>query len=292
MKYHQEARTRLLSSVSRMLPLKLRRELLFLRRHHYWLPRQPETFSEKIQWRIIHDRRDLIAVGGDKLRMKEYARQHSAEVLIPETLWVGESLEGILDYDWSCDWVLKPITGSGHAAFGSGTLRGSGITADCVDRWPYRALEFKGEWAYGQADKGFFLERRIEMPGGVLPTDLKFFVFDGRVRLIYYSTPRNERESHRFYSPAWDVCNFRRPDVECADPVDPPGNLSRLIAIAETIGREYDFIRVDLYNTDSGVYFGELTPYPAAGLRRFSPRSADLELGSYWNLPSDVSANK
>jgi len=266
-------------------PRPVQRHILFAIKHGYLLPRKPTTFSEKIQWRILNDRRDLIAVGGDKLRMKEYAAAKAPGVHIPETIWTGPDVSVVHDVDWDCDWVLKPISGSGESFFGSGSMKSSRLSIRSLERWTHDAPEERGEWAYEVARRGYLLERRIPTPDGMPPNDLKFYVFAGRVRAIYWSSPRSLGETHRFYSPTWQALTMRRRDVPLAPVVEPPANLREMVRLAEKLGEAYDFIRVDLFGVEDKIYFGELTPYPAGGLRRFSPADADRELGSYWRLP-------
>lgn len=62
-----------------------------------------------------------------------------------------------------------------------------------------------------------------------------------------------------------------------------------MIAIARDIGRDYDFIRVDLYEALGKIYFGEITPYPTGGLAKYNDPEFDRMLGSYWRLPKNAS---
>ena len=64
-----------------------------------------------------------------------------------------------------------------------------------------------------------------------------------------------------------------------------PAQLTEMIAIAEQIATGFDFLRVDLYNTDGQVWFGETTAYPMGGFGRYSPPGFDFDLGRWWNLP-------
>jgi hypothetical protein len=57
-----------------------------------------------------------------------------------------------------------------------------------------------------------------------------------------------------------------------------------MIASARELGRGWDFIRADFYDTGERLYFGELTPCPGAGLDRFRPKEFDRYLGERWNL--------
>lgn len=270
----------------RFLPLKLRRNALFLLRQGRLLPRQPQTFSEKIQWRILYDRRPLIAVGGDKIEMKEHAKRSSPRVLIPETLWNGIDLVEVYEKDWGCEWVLKPISGSGYALFGSGSLASSGVDLTEIAKWRYAdSFTLYGEWAYGQARPGYLIERRIETDTGLSPNDVRLFVFNGRVKILQIDSPRINEVRRRFYTPEWEALPFQQGGKRLADVQPRPDLLDEMISIAEEIGRQYDFIRVDLYETQGKLYFGEITPYPTGGLGKYNDVAFDRVLGDYWELP-------
>ncbi|MHC5559699.1 ATP-grasp fold amidoligase family protein [Kocuria sp. U4B] len=269
-----------------MIPLPVRRQLFYLYRHHRFLSRTPRTFTEKIQWRIIHDRRDIIAVGGDKVSMKEHVAALGLDLEIPRTLWQGEDLRSVQDRDWGCAWVLKPVAGSGYAAFGAGSLRESGIDLEEVEGWrPQDAYEVYGEWHYSRARPGFLIEERIPTRDGASPNDYRFFVFDGRVHVAQIDTPRVEKVQRRFYSRDWTPLDARQGGAALAEPVPAPATLERMVRIAERIGMDYDFIRVDLYDADGTIWFGELTPSPAGGLAPFDPVEFDEQLGRLWQLP-------
>lgn len=267
------------------LPIEQRRKILYKKWVGHPLPDQPSAFTEKIQWRIIKDRRELIARGGDKLSMKLHASVADPKVLIPETLWFGENLEDIYERDFGVDWVLKPITGSGHNAFGSGSMKASGIDLDTVRAWNAETLsDVHGEWAYSQARPGFLIEKRIETADGESPNDYRFFVFRGEVKMIQIDTPRTSTVYRRFYRPDWTPLEVRQGGKPLADAVHEPSELPLLIEAAGRIGADFDFIRVDLYTALGQIYFGEITPYPTGGLAPFSDPAFDEELGSYWHL--------
>lgn len=269
------------------LPLTLRRNALYFRHTKRFIPRTPQSFREKIQWRILNDRRDIIADGGDKLAMKAHAERSNSGVIIPETIWHGEDLADIYDTDWGCEWVLKPITGSGFVAFGSGSMKESGVDLDEVKTWRHEDIyRILGEWAYGQAAPGYLLERKIDTPKGESPNDYRFFVFDGEVKLVQIDTPRFSRVQRRFYTPDWTPLEVRQGHTDLAPPIPAPSSLQTMLEAASSVGREYDFIRVDLYDVEGNIYFGEITPYPAGGVVPFNDREFDLWLGSQWTLPT------
>ncbi|QDC15948.1 ATP-grasp fold amidoligase family protein [Rhodococcus ruber] len=274
-------------NVLAVLPIRQRRKALYRYKMGRPLSDNPRKFTEKIQWRIILDRRELISRGGDKLAMKMHTAVADPEILIPETLWFGTDLDSVYNRDWGTDWVLKPIGGSGHTVFGAGSLRESGVDLEAVRRWKVDAQpRLYGEWAYKHARPGYLIEKRIETARGESPNDLRFFVFDGAVRVIQVDSPRTRVVHRRFYTPEWvplDV-NQGRGKV-LADPVPAPEKLSDMIKHASRIGAGFDFIRVDLYEALGKIYFGEITPYPAGGTDPYTDVSFDEQLGSYWTLP-------
>ncbi|WP_311053127.1 ATP-grasp fold amidoligase family protein [Rhodococcus qingshengii] len=252
------------------------------------LPRKPSRFTEKIQWRIIRDRRELISRCGDKLAMKMHAAVTDPDILIPETLWFGTDLKSVYNRDWGTDWVLKPIGGSGYTVFGSGSLRESGVDLDAVGTWKVDAqARLYGEWTYKHARPGYLIEKRIETAQGESPNDLRFFVFDGAVRVIQVDSPRTSVVHRRFYTPDWVPLDVNQGKGKVlADPVPAPERLSDMIKHASRIGADFDFIRVDLYEALGKIYFGEITPYPAGGTDPYTDDAFDEQLGSYWTLPA------
>lgn len=251
--------------------------------------RRPRTFNEKVNWRILYDRRDRIVAACDKLRMKEMARAAypGADLRIPETYWYGADLREAPDLAALPPWVLKPNHSSGHVLFGPD----AGTDVDTLlrrtrDWWTRTPLEL-GEWGYSQARPLLLVEERIPTADGLPPADYKFFVFDGRVELIQVNRGRFGKQTATFLDTAWNRLPVRWRIFPVAD--EPrPAELEKMLEIAAILGTGWDFIRVDLYAVDGAVWFGEYTPYPGGGLLRYKPRRFDKEQGLHWELPTDV----
>jgi TupA-like ATPgrasp len=139
----------------------------------------------------------------------------------------------------------------------------------------------RGEWVYSQAERLLLLEEFLG--SGDPPADHKFLVFGGRVALVQVDTDRFGDRRRRLYTRDWTPVDVDE-DVAPGPVGPPPASLPRMLAVAEALGRDLDFIRVDLYDVDGEVWFSELTPYPGGGLDRFDP-ALDSWLGSLWQLP-------
>jgi hypothetical protein len=268
------------------LPARLERQLLFAYYNHK-LPHftRPATFSDKVNWRILNDRRPLLEWTCDKMAMKEYASAAGAAGLhVPHTYWSGSDIGELRDVDLPEHWVLKPNHRSGLIHFGSDKTDLSALAAK-TRTWlePFEASAMH-EWAYAKARPLFLVEELLGPPGAP-PPDYKIFVFDGKAELIEMVN-RYDGNQQRLYWPDWTPLEVLYGPQAIAPVAPPPAHLDRLLDIAQLLGQPFDFIRVDLYDVVGSIVFGELTPYPCGGLERFRPASFDLELGAKWQLPA------
>jgi hypothetical protein len=267
------------------LPAGVERRLLFAY-HNRKLAHfgRPATFSDKVNWRILNDRRPLLELTCDKLAMKDYASQAELEDLrVPHTVWSGSSICDLQAVKLPDHWVLKPNHRSGLIHFGHGQADHrelSTVTATWLDTFESSKMR---EWAYSRARPMLLVEELLGPPGSP-PPDYKFFVFHGKVELVEMVN-RYIGNQQRLYRADWSPLDVLYGPQEMAPVAPPPENLDRMLAIAQRLGYPFDFIRIDLYDVDGVVVFGELTPYPCGGLERFIPASFDIELGEKWQLP-------
>ncbi|MGY1722932.1 ATP-grasp fold amidoligase family protein [Blastococcus sp. SYSU DS0533] len=273
--------------VAGLLPPAARRRYLYLAGHRQ-LPdlRDPRTFSEKVNWRILCDRRPELAWTCDKLAMKDHALRlrEEAGVAVPETLWAGDDLAAVAGRAFGRPWVLKPNHRSGLVRFGAASDVVDASTVAATRDWLRDDQSvLLGEWAYGQARRLLVVEEAIG--GGVPLDDYKFFVFDGRVAVVQVDRNRFTGDHTRtFYTPDWQPVPVQVV-VPSGPPTEAPADLAAMLHAAQVLGRSFDFMRVDLYSAGGAIWFGELTPYPGGGVMPFEPASVDAWLGSRWTLP-------
>ncbi len=272
------------ASLLGVLPSPVRRTLLYQQATGHLPPLlRPRTFTEKLNWRITLDRRDLLAPTCDKLAMKEHARRLAPGLVrVPETLWSGTDVAGLADVDLPAHWVLKPNHSCIRRCFGHGPADVAELrrrTTGWVGEQYWRKSE---EWAYRRARPCLLVEEFVGR-SGVVPADLKVLVVGGEPRLVELHTGRGDSHRTRVYSPEWEPLPWTigyRPGPDA----DPPERLDDLLKAATALADGFDMLRVDCYEVDGELWFGELTPYPGAGL---SPLEPDLDawLGQTWTLP-------
>ncbi|MGP4031782.1 ATP-grasp fold amidoligase family protein [Pseudarthrobacter sp. 1C304] len=275
----------------RLTPIRLRRSILFFKAHKRIMRlNSPKTFNEKVNWRILNDRRPALMWTCDKVQMKSNVARIDSNVLIPKTLWQGTDLRELNDRTFPERWILKANHRSQCVYIGKGRPDFS-LLEKATKSWmqSFQAANL-GEWAYTVATPSFLLEEWIG-DGDIAPTDYKFFVFNGVVRMIQVDEDRFQDHKMSLFDRDWNNLAASKDLWGQTSGTVRPDHLDQMIRIAEVIGSQFDFMRIDLFDTPNGIYFGETTPYPGGGLSPFTPRSFDVELGTYWDLPDPSNAS-
>jgi hypothetical protein len=114
------------------------------------------------------------------------------------------------------------------------------------------------------------------------PPDYKFFVFHGTPAVVVVDENRFAGHTSTMLTPDWEPFAVDNRFGAAAALPSRPAGYDRMLEVAATLGKEFDFVRVDLYGVDGHVYFGELTHYPGGGLVRIRPRAFDRALGELW----------
>lgn len=268
-----------------LLPLSTHRSILYAKTHRRW-PNltNPRLFSEKVNWRIVNDRRPLLEWTCDKLAMKEHLAD-APHVHVPETFWSGTDLADLADRPLPDRWVMKPNHRSGVVHIGGGRAPSLAELHHLTKGWlkPVQS-DGLGEWAYSRAQRAILVEEWIG-DGDQPPEDYKYFTFGGEPLLVEVHTNRYVGHRCNFYrTPDWTPVDITG-GYPSGTPNPRPRLLEEMLGAAAKIGECFDFMRVDLYATSRGVVLGETTPYPGGGRQRFLPVSYDAELGEAWELP-------
>lgn len=274
------------------------------RRRIRFLLREPATLNEKIQYRMIFDRRDVLTQLVDKYHVRSYVTERLGVGHLPELYAVAESPDAI---DWAAlppRFVLKATHGCGATILvderadpnvqlpSFDPRRPWGVTARIHPRqfirtegaavlmeawlaanyWRYHGIT---EWAYKNVTPRIIIEELLDAGDGRTPADHKLWCVNGRVMFLTVDD-RNGRATRSVHLPDWSATGAHSVVDEFALPsVLPPSpaNLLDLIGVAERLSADLDFLRVDLYNINGSVIVGELTVYPTGGTGRYAPQS-------------------
>jgi hypothetical protein len=248
--------------------------------------KHPTTFNEKVAWRKLYQHNPQFRVFSDKVAVKaEIARLIGKRYLI-ETLWTGDSAEDIPFDELVPPYVVKVNHKSGGIVFvrTAQDVNRKSIVESMRNQLAIQHGRRLREWSYLEIPPMVIIERMVQMPNDDLPDEYKFFVYHGRAHFIQFGCDRARGLKLNFYDREWNLLLAKLRYPHTSRPVSRPENLRELIELAETIGAQFDFVRVDLYSPPQGILFSEVTFYPNAGLEAFFPEEWDTKFGEPWQI--------
>ena len=278
---------------------------------------RPRSFDQRLRYKMVRDRRPILADFADKLRAKDIiSRSVGSRYAVPTIVQYDDASQ-IREQDLPNAFAMKVSHASGGVV-----LVGPDAPAEAELPSPGRfhtrhrvrrerfdldlartlfaswlAMPYgvdKGEWTYGVHEPKILVEPLLTDSGGAPPRDVKFFVFRGRCAVFRIDLPCAGRKSINHYLPDGTPLPVRFGEYhEAAFPVvDPPPaspeTLREMLDVAERIGDGEDFLRVDTLDLGDRFYVGELTSFPTNGTGRFIPGSFDRWLGSHWTGLEDL----
>lgn len=255
----------------------------------------PQTFNEKLQWLKIHDRKPEYTEMVDKYAAKQYVADRIGEQYIIPTLGVWEHFDDI-DFDnLPNQFVLKCTHDSGGLIICKDKRKLDKVAAKkklekCLKRNYYWAGR---EWPYRDVPPRIIAEKYMvdndEVGKDESLKDYKFYCFNGKTHYLYVSNHMDDHLRARlsFADSEWKKTPFGRTDYTAFDKLpEKPENFEKMKRLAEELSKEIPFLRVDLYEVNKRIYFGEMTFHPRAGFMPFKPEEWDGKLGELVILPN------
>lgn len=251
--------------------------------------KNPETFNEKLQWLKLYDRKSEYTGMVDKYSVREYiAKTVGEEYLIP-LLGVWERFE---DIDFDClpeQFVLKCTHDSGGVVVCKNKVELDKESArEKINKSLKKNYFYQSrEWPYKNIKPRIIAEKYMEDVSGGL-TDYKFMCFNGEVKSCFTCTERFSSGGLKvtFFNEKWEKLPFERGYPASAKEIARPANYAKMLQLSQELSKGIPFVRIDFYEVDGKIYFGELTFYPGSGMEIFRPEQWDYTFGSWIDLPS------
>lgn len=264
----------------------------------YWLRmgslpdlKNPKTYNEKLQWLKLHDRRAEYTTLVDKYKVKQYVAKRIGEDYVIPVLGLWDHFDQI-DFSALPDqFVLKCTHDSG------------GIVI-CKDKKQFdifsakkkleKSLKFDyylrsgREWPYQNVKPRIMAEAYMEDSKTKELRDYKFFAFDGEVKALYIATERqnpNEETKFDFYDMEFNHLDIVWGHLNSAKAIEKPKHFELMRQLASQLSKGIPHVRVDFYEVDGRVYFGEFTFFTYSGMTPFVPDKWERIFGEWIKLP-------
>ena len=248
----------------------------------------PKTFNEKLQWLKLHDQHPEYSQFVDKYEVKKYVAQIIGEQHIIPTLALFNSVEEIDFAKLPLQFVLKCTHNSGGVIICKDkTTFDKEAARKLVFRWmktnPYWETR---EYPYKNVKPRIIIEKYMEDESGYELKDYKFFCFNGKALYVQIDFGRFTEHKRNIYSRDWTPLNFSiEYPSDYNHSFDKPQNYEEMLDIAESLSANLCHARIDLYNVNGSIFFGEITFFHGSGLETFTPETWNQTFGDKIILP-------
>lgn len=231
----------------------------------------PKTLNEKINWLKLNVHKDFHTECADKFLCRDYwvkklgpdARNHLIPLLFETRNWKDVVIENIPEEP--C--IIKASHSSGNYQIirDKGALDINMLQARCrywLDRDYYRSSQ---EWQYKNAPRRIIIEKLLQTKDGAIPNDYKLHYFNGKLEIVYCSIGRESVNARNTYDAEWNPLPFSWvPRTKAGKPVrgeeiPAPKSFELMKEYGSIIAKDFDYVRVDFYDVDGALYFGEIT---------------------------------
>jgi hypothetical protein len=253
---------------------------------------RPETFDEKLIWLLLYWKHPLKVTCSDKFAVREYISKQGFGDMLPRIFGVYQSVSEIDLAKLPERFVLKGTHGSGFNLFCTDKAAFDWPAAkQKMDHWLKQDISYiAGETHYSEVPPRIICEEHLGDENGNVPDDYKLFCFNGKVHCTMVCTDRFAKEGVKFdfFDSEFAAALPYGQSAQMNKRIVKPEGYDRMKAVAEILSRPFPFVRVDFYDVNGRVVFGELTFTPNGCVDRDYTESAQRTLGGLISLPDKL----
>ncbi len=229
--------------------------------------KNPKDINEKIHYMMVYRYGKKYGMLTDKCKVRNFVKDKGYEKLLPKLYGVYNNVNEIDIEKLPEKFVLKTNHGSGEVfictnkkIFNFENCKKL-LKKSLKKNYAYNYLEYH----YKYIQPKIICEEFLSDQENRQPYDYKFFCFNGKADCILVCSDREQKNYRDFFDLNWNYLNYAKEEKRNPNKISKPKNLDKMIEYAEKLSNEFEFVRVDLYNINGKIYFGEMTFTPAAG---------------------------
>lgn len=249
--------------------------------------KNPKTYDEKIRWLLVNCYGKKQTKYVDKYEAREYIKQCGLEHILIPIYGVWKSSNEINIENLPKRFILKANHGSGEDFYAiikdksnQKLLKNELRRLDKSLKYNFARLQC--EYQYNWIKPRLIAEEYLE-DGNKRISDYKILCFNGEAKYILVCSERDNGRD--YFDTSWNYIPFVKKEFRSKHKILKPKNLELMIKYAEIISKPFNFARIDFYNLNGKIYFGEITLTPAAGMNDYITHEAQLRLGNLIEIP-------
>lgn len=249
--------------------------------------KNPTTYNEKLNWLKLHDHNSLYTTIVDKYEAKKYvAGVIGSEYIIP-TLGVWNFFDEI-DFDvLPNQFVLKCTHDSEGLVIVKDKAKLNKTAAkEKIEVALKQNFYYIGrEWPYKNVKPRIIAEQYMEDHVDGELRDYKFFCFNGEPKAMFVASDRSsDHVKFDYFDMKFNHLDIKQKYPHAEKPLRKPETFEKMIELSKVLSKGYPHVRVDFYEVDGHLYFGELTFYHFSGFMPFEPDKWDKIFGDWLKL--------
>lgn len=255
----------------------------------------PKTLNEKIVWLKLNDRTPLHTQCADKFAVRDYIKKQIGDkYLVPLVFHTKNPSEIISNNIPEYPVIIKTNHDSegGIFVYDKSNINWKNVQKSLKKRMSKNYYWQSKEWQYKNIIPRVIVEKLLLDSEGNIPFDYKVHCFNGKVNMIQVDMGRGSENHYRnWYSKDWKREPYRwtilknGKEIESSkNDLNKPQNLNQMIELSEILSQPFNYVRVDWYDLDGQLFFGELTFHHDSGNRPITPNEWDLKLGEKLKL--------
>ena len=249
----------------------------------------PKTYTEKLNWLKLYDRKPLYTTLVDKYEVKKYVAERIGEQHIIPTYGVWESFDDINFESLPDQFVLKCTHDSGGLVIVKNKKELDKLSAKKVIENSLKRNFYiqNREWVYKDVKPRIIAEKYMQDEKTNELRDYKFFCFNGVPKVLFVATGRQTNGPFfDFFDMDYNHLDIINGHPNASEIPEKPITFDEMKSIAKVLSQGFPHIRVDLYEINGVVYFGEITFYHFGGWVPMKPLKWETIFGDWLELPN------
>lgn len=252
----------------------------------------PKTFNEKLQWLKLYNRKSEYTIMVDKYKVREYIKNKIGEEYLIPLIGIWNSTDEIDFEKLPSQFVLKCNHNSG---LGMCICKDkSKLNIEKIKKELKKGLKQNyyltgREWPYKNVIPKIICEKFMQDNEDRELKDYKFYCFNGKVKAVMINSDRNSDQPTKadYFDENYNFLNLKWGYENSKVLPKKPENFEKMIELAEILSEDIPHIRVDFYNCNKKIYFGELTFFDGSGFEKFDNEEWDYRFGEYIELKKE-----
>ena len=262
--------------------------LFFMRTKKIPNLKNPKTFNEKTTYLKLnnYNNNDLVVKCSSKYEVREYVLKKGYGNILNELYGVYDNFDEIDFTKLPLKFALKCTHGCAYNIIckdkNSLDLNESNkkVNSWMKEKYGYATTELH----YAKIKPQIIIEKYLCDEKGKMPMDYKIYCFNGKAEIILVCSEREEGLKLNYFDKNWNVKDYCKEKWRGKKEIEKPNNLDEMLKIAEDLSKDFPFVRVDLYNENGRIIFGELTFTPACCCAPYYNDKGDVELGKMLDI--------